>query len=155
MADETEPKEKNVGGRPTRCSLELAEKIGALVVDGASIVAACQVVGIGTDLLSDWKKRPDEPYKGFTSTLRAYFAAAVADAEIKVYKGAKGWQASARWLESMQRDRWCRTERREVDLKTSTSIHISFPDRPGHEAAKETARQVGDMLSEPDDSGKS
>jgi len=150
MADKAESEEKDVGGRPTRCSLELANKLGSLVVGGASIIAACGSTGISPTCLSKWKKRTDEPYVGFISTLKVYFSAAVADAEAKVYGGAKGWQASARWLESMQRDRWCRTERREVEVKSY--IEVSFPDRAGREAAKETAEQVGELLSEPDDS---
>ena len=46
-------------------------------------------------------------------------------------------------------------DRYDVKAGGSLVLDISFPDRPGREAAKDTARQVGEMLSEPDDSGKS
>ena len=45
-------------------------------------------------------------------------------------------------------------DRHEVAVKGHLGVEISFPDRAGREAAKETAKQVGELLSEPDDSHK-
>jgi len=143
--------EKNVGGRPTRCSVALAEKVGGRVVKGENVTAACRAEGITPQRLSDWRKRTDEPYRGFTDTLDRLFAEAVGKAERNVYSGGKGWQASVRWLESMRRDRWQRSERREVKDDRAAKITIPFPDRldrPGREAAKETMDLVDKMLSD-------
>jgi len=117
MADEPKAEAKHAGGRPTICDVALAEEIGERVVKGASIRAACHAAGIGPQRLSDWAKKAaegKEPYTEFTDTLKRCLAEAVVLAEMKIWCGGDGWQASARWLESMQRERWYRMERREV-----------------------------------------
>ena len=136
---------KNKGGRPTRCTLELAEEIGSRVANGASIQAACGAVGIGSDLLSDWRKRDDEPYKGFTRILKRHLADAVAKAEVKVYGGKAGWQASARWLESIQRDRWCRMERQEINVKGTVDLTMAMRDMSDEELGR-LAHATGDEV---------
>jgi len=145
MADQEEAAEKDVGGRPTRCSVALAEKVGGRVVKGESVTAACRAEGITPQRLSEWRKRSDEPYGGFTDTLDRLFAEAVGKAERNVYSGGKGWQASVRWLESMRRDRWQRSERREVSDDRG-KVKCMFPDRPGREAAMEDAKRIDAVL---------
>jgi len=118
MADEPKAEAKHAGGRPTICDVALAEEIGERVVKGASIRAACHAAGIGPQRLSDWAKKAaegKEPYTEFTDTLKRCLAEAVVLAEMKIWCGGDGWQASARWLESMQRERWYRMERRAVE----------------------------------------
>ena len=123
--------EKNKGGRPTRCTLELAEEIGSRVANGASIQAACGAV--------------DEPYKGFTRILKRHLADAVAKAEVKVYGGKAGWQASARWLESIQRDRWCRMERQEINVKGTVDLTMAMRDMSDEELGR-LAHATGDEV---------
>jgi len=129
MPDEPEAEAKHAGGRPTICTVALAEEIGERVVKGASILAACHAAGIAPQRLSDWAKKATEgkePYTEFTDTLKRCLAEAVALAEMKIWCGGDGWQASARWLESMQRERWCRMERREVkDDRTPPALEIN------------------------------
>lgn len=138
---------RNKGGRPTKCTLELAEAIGAMVVRGASIKHAAEAQGVPRSLVYDWMekgKAPDnEPYTGFSDTLRQLLAQAQAEAEIRVYEGRKGWRGAVRWLEAKDPDTWRRTERRDLSHRmTGADITIPFPDivKPGIEGAKAAAR---------------
>jgi len=142
---------RNKGGRPTRCTPELAEALGAMVVRGASIKHAAEAQGVPRSLVYDWMekgKAPDnEPYTGFSDTLRRLLAQAQAEAEIRVYEGRKGWRGAVRWLEAKDPDTWRRTERRDMCHRmTGADITIPFTE-PGREAADAACKALEDALA--------
>ena len=51
---------------------------------------------------------------------------AIANAEQRVYSGESGWQAAAKWLESIYPEQWRRTQRREIS--SQEDIRIAWPD---------------------------
>jgi hypothetical protein len=99
-------------GRPTKCTAALVARLCKAIREGSSLESACGVVGITSRRLRKWRelaRQKVSPYTEFRPALKKAIAAAVGSAEAKVYAGKRGWQSSARWLESMYPKRWLRT----------------------------------------------
>jgi len=104
-------------GPKTLCTPKMVRALSAEIKRGASIKAACGAAGIDSKSLRDWRANAEkgiEPYASIFPPLKKALSAAVGQAEMRVYAGKMGWQASARWLESISPNPWRRTDRREV-----------------------------------------
>lgn len=122
---------KRAGKRKTGLDVgpELAAAIGEKVIAGWSLAAAAEALGVNRTAIYDWlNKGTDgrEPYATFAVNLKRALAEARGKAEENIYRRVDQWQASARWLESMDPKTWRRTERREVTQ--ATDIRIAWPD---------------------------
>ena len=103
-------------GRPgpeTLCTEKVCRSLATEIKKGSSIKAACGARGIEPKSLRDWRAKAEqgvEPYASIFPPLKKALASAMSRAEQRVYAGRKGWQSSARWLESMKPKPWRRTE---------------------------------------------
>ena len=116
-------------GPKARCKPELVLAIAAEIEQGASIEAACGAVGIAKSTLGTWRRKADEgvePYVAILTPLKRALHVAVLTAARQVYAGRTGWQASARWLESMKPDPWRRTEGRELAGAEGKPIEVDI-----------------------------
>jgi len=103
--------------RRLKCSAKLVAEIGRKIVAGASMKSAAGSVGIDYSTLKRWQaweREGKEPFAALCAPLKKARAEAIMKAEQRVYAGKMGWQAAARWLESISPNPWRRTERREV-----------------------------------------
>ena len=71
---------------------------------------------------------------------------AIGNAEQRVYEGKTGWQAAARWLESIYPKQWRRTQRREIS--SQADVWIAWPDlaKSGPGMAARRAAAVDEAL---------
>ena len=144
---------KRAGKRKTGLDVgpELAEAIGEKVIAGWSLAAAAEAMGVNRTAIYNWlDKGTDgrEPYAAFADTLKRALAEARGKAEENIYRRVDQWQASARWLESMDPKTWRRTERREV---TQTSdIRVAWPDLAPEtpDALKRRCASIDEALAE-------
>ena len=72
---------------------------------------------------------------------------AIGNAEQRAYSGESGWQAAARWLESIYPEQWQRSRRREIS--SQVDVRIAWPDlaRPGQAAALRRREAVEKALA--------
>jgi len=115
--------------RRLKCTPEIVAAICRHVLAGASMRSAAGSVGITYTTLKRWQawqREGKEPYASLCAPLKRARAEAIVNAERRVYEGKAGWQASARWLESIEPRTWRRTERREI--AQATDIRIRWPD---------------------------
>ena len=130
---------------------ELAAAIGEKVIAGWSLAAAAEALGVNRTAIYDWlDKGTDgrEPYATFANNLKRALAEARGRAEENIYRRVDQWQASARWLESMDPKTWRRTERREV--AQATDIRVAWPDlcQATPEALKRRCSAIDEALAE-------
>jgi len=110
------PGGKKGDGKPgpkTLCTPAMVRLLAKGIQAGASLEAACGAAGIDAKSLRDWRENAEkgiEPYASILPPLKKAMACAVGQAETRVFAGKMGWQASARWLESMKPAVWRRTE---------------------------------------------
>jgi len=107
---------KTAEGR-LKCSAELVAEISREIVAGASMRSAAGSVGIDYSTLKRWQaweREGREPFAALCAPLKKARAEAIGKAEQRLYAGKVGWQASARWLESMDPKQWRRSERQEL-----------------------------------------
>lgn len=139
-------------GRPkasgTTCDVEIAGTLADRLIRGASLKSACEAEGLPRGTVDGWMRKGEdgetEPYATFRVILKTALGEAKCLAEQRVYDGKGAWQAAARWLESLDRDQWQRSERREVEH--SGRIEIPFPE-PGAASARQ-CREAADQALE-------
>ena len=150
---------KRAGKRKTGLDVgpELATAIGEKVIAGWSLAAAAEALGVNRTAIYDWLdkgKDGREPYATFADNLKKALAEARGKAEENIYRRVEQWQASARWLESMDPQTWRRTERREVSQ--TNDVRVAWPDlaKSGPGMAERRAAAVDEALRGRDGNGK-
>ena len=109
---------RHPGGRPTKLTREVIEKIAELVRAGNYMVTAAAYVGVNRDTLYAWLRRGAAARSGLYREFSDSIGVALAGAEIDPLKliteaGQKEWRALAWRLERRYPDRWGRLERIE------------------------------------------
>jgi len=105
-----------IAERRMKCTPEIVAAICRHVLGGASMRSAAGSVGIDYSTLKRWQaweREGKEPFAALCAPLKKARSEAIVKAEQRVYEGKMGWQAAARWLESISPNPWRRTERRE------------------------------------------
>ena len=143
---------KTKTGRPTICNPEIVAEICRHVLNGVSMKTAAGSVGIDYSTLKRWRawqREGKEPFAALCAPLKVAVAQARGKAEGRVYAGKAGWQASARWLESMDANLWRRTERREITQ--TTDIRVAWPDlaKATPEALARRSAAIDEALKKP------
>jgi hypothetical protein len=90
--------------RPTKLTIEVQDRVVALIRAGNTVQVAAQAAGICRRTFHLWMARDDDPYRAF----RAAVEQARADAEASlVARAARGnWRAAAFLLEQRFPERW-------------------------------------------------
>lgn len=105
MKKENEPtKQKHPGGRPTKYTPEVVNKIVKTIEAGNYAVVAAKCAGIAEDTFYDWLK--NKP--GFSELVKKAESGAERESVDKIRSCQKGWQAHAWWLERKFPERWGR-----------------------------------------------
>lgn len=68
---------------------------------------ACQLAHVDREAITEWMKRPTEPYLTFAQKVRDAEAFAVDAGLTRIKEGATGWQGMAWWLERRHKE-WCK-----------------------------------------------
>jgi len=136
-------------GPKTLCTPAMVRQLAGNIERGMSLEAACGAEGISDGTLRHWRAKAEEgvePYASILAPLKRSMAGAVGQAETRVFAGRMGWQASARWLESMKPDIWRRTERREVNETRDIRVYWADLAKPGKSMAEKRAAAVDEAL---------
>lgn len=123
------------GGRPTKLTPEMAEKVCGLLARGLPLDSVADRCGIAESTLREWRNGEEHE---FSAALKA----AEAKAEDRwlgvVEEGEQGWQSRAWLLERRFRDRWGRHE------KVEHSGAIALPQQLSNAMYAEVAQMRGD-----------
>lgn len=123
-------KHGNVGGRPSKLTMNVVTDILQAIEIGTPLAHAAKAAGVHRDTIYGWLERAkaDEALYAAdgTETLHLQFSDALSKAEghavvralLSVYQGVDKWQASAWWLERRYPD--------EFALKKDTSPPTQF-----------------------------
>jgi hypothetical protein len=161
------------GGRKSKLTPELIEKISQLIQLGNYVKVACAACGISETTYFNWvrdaqrlieqygddpDKWPDELPEHDARLLQFLLSVERADAEAEAYAVGmmrqampKHWQAAATWLERRHSSRWRRRAQVDVDVIDDESMNaereaLENPDavRAMHEALRQEALTAGD-----------
>jgi transposase len=131
-----------MGGRPTKLTPALQDKIVQAIRAGNYMETAAAYAGIHKDTLYAWLKRgarersPHSPYRQFSDAVeKALAEAEVRDVALIAKAAEREWQAAAWRLERKFPDRWGRRER----VQATVTATVSWADL-AREAAIESAR---------------
>jgi hypothetical protein len=100
-----------------KCSTELMAEISRHLLAGASMKSTARSVGIDYSTLKRWlawEGEGKEPFATLCAPLKKARYEAIGNAEQAGYEGKHGWQAKARWLESIYPEQWQRSRRTET-----------------------------------------
>ena len=122
---------KNLGGRPTKLTPPVQQKICEAIRAGNYMETAAAYAGIEKTTLYDWLRRGAREKRGIYHEFGKAVEKALADAETRdvalIAKAAADgqWQASAWRLERRYPDRWGRRERVDAVVKGGlTHAHV-------------------------------
>lgn len=120
---------KNQGGRPTKLTPEVQEKIVQAIRAGAYIETAAAYAGVNKQTLYNWMKRGNQQRSGKYRRFLDAVEKALADAEMRdlliITKAAEvDWKAAAWRLERKFPDRWGRKERVQADVHHSGDLTV-------------------------------
>lgn len=136
----------------TKCTPEIVAEIARRVVAGASLKSAAGSVEIDYSTLKRWRvwqREGKEPFATVCAPLKRALAEARGKAEENIYGRVANWQASARWLESMDAKQWRRTERQIVEQ--TSDIRVAWPDLSPEtpDALKRRCASIDEALRKP------
>jgi hypothetical protein len=103
--------EKELKGRPTKCTPEITDRIVSFIRAGNYAETAVAAAGVHRDSYHEWLRRGatgEEPYKTFSDKLnKAYAESEAIDVQIITRAASDGvWQAAAWKLERRAWKRW-------------------------------------------------
>lgn len=121
--DAKEPKafKKHAGGRPTKLTQELMDRIASYIKAGNYIDVAASACGVPRNTLHRWLKEGNEAKSGIKKEFRVTVENAVAVSQVRdvlvIDKAAQGghWRAAAWRLERKNADHWGRRDIVAVD----------------------------------------
>jgi len=113
-------KGRKTGGRPTKLTPEIQEKIVQVIRAGNYAEVAAAYAGISNKTFYLWKQKgedqPDSAYGEFLHAIKKAEADSEAEAVAQIKLAArdpKNWVAGMTWLERRYQKRWSRTDRQE------------------------------------------
>lgn len=126
MSGQGDAKKKHPGGRPTKLTPELQDRIVQAIRAGAYIETAAAYAGVSKDTLYQWLKRGARSKSGIYRQFSDAVEKALAEAEMRdvmlVGRAAEtNWQAAAWRLERKFPERWGRRDR--VSMEHSGEVH--------------------------------
>lgn len=98
----SKPCAKSKGGRPSKFTPEIQERIFDIVSNGGFYTAAAEGVGISRSTLNDWLNK----HKAFSDTLKKALSNAESASLKDIRDGVERWQSRAWYLERRFRARW-------------------------------------------------
>ncbi len=118
-----ETQTRNRGGRPTKLTPEVQERIVSAIRAGNYAQVAARYAGIGETTYYEWMKRGRAARSGKFAEFQKAIKKAEGEAEVRcvalIHKHMEGnWQAAMTYLERKFPDRWARTNRIKVDLNS-------------------------------------
>ena len=96
---------KHPGGRPTKRTPEIVERIAEAIADGLNDAFVCDLVGIDVQTLIDWRKIPQ-----FSHAIKSAEAARLQIRLRRIESGGDGWQGTAWFVERKYPREWSRPE---------------------------------------------
>ena len=117
-------KTTKTGGRPSKLTDELTEKLCYYISQGNYFDTACKLVGVSFSTFRSWIVKGEEESKGRFFEFSEAIKRAEAEAEAKrvelILKAGKyqDWKANAWYLERKYPERWGKTDRIEANVKT-------------------------------------
>lgn len=118
-----ETRKRHPGGRPTKLTPEVQEKIVSAIRAGNYAQVAARYAGIGETTFYAWMKRGREAKRGKFAEFQKAVKKAESDAEVRcvalMHKHMEtNWTAAMTFLERKFPDRWARTNRITLDLNS-------------------------------------
>ncbi len=110
-----------------KCTPKLMAEISRHLLAGASMKSTAGSVGIDYSTLKRWlawEREGKEPFATLCAPLKKARYRAIASAEQRIYEGKTGWQAAARWLESIDPEQWRRLWTKHCGRLRSTDAHL-------------------------------
>jgi transposase len=99
------------GGRPTKLTPILAERITWLVAHGVTLQAAAVEVGIGRATLHRWLSDERPAYRRFAEAIDRAEAEAEASMVVTLMRKQRtDWRAAYAWLQARHPERWPRRD---------------------------------------------
>jgi hypothetical protein len=144
-----------MGGRPTKLTVDVADRVVELLLAGALLDATAGAVGVSKGTIYAWLERGDRERDDFDAKADASHcefrerveqarAAAEEDAVRAVMAAAKGgdWRAAAWYLERAAPDRWAGPRRSAISTR-DPGAPASAPETGGRPQLRVVNDQVG------------
>jgi DNA-binding XRE family transcriptional regulator len=113
------PKPKHPGGRPTKRTPEVVEKLAKCIAMGLTDDEAASLVGIHRDTLIEWHKDPE-----FSDMVKSAKAQRLAQRLNRVESGELGWQGTAWILERCYQGRFSRPEL-QINQQFNNTVNVN------------------------------
>jgi hypothetical protein len=117
------------GGRPTKLTPEVQERICTLLEQGHYYKVAARGAGIDYDTFREWVKKGNAAKSGMFHEFSCAVKEAVSAAEERLLLMIQldpAWQAKAWILERRHPTRWTRTERKEISGPNGGPIQVDW-----------------------------
>ena len=120
-------KGKKTGGRKTKLTPELQDKIVSAIRAGNYAMVAAEYAGISTTTFYRWLQQGAEAKSGIYKDFRDAVKKAESDAEVRavaiIQKHMEGnWQAAMTYLERKHPNRWGRRDRLRLDVNPKDEL---------------------------------
>ena len=140
-------KGKKTGGRRTKLTPEVQEKVVSAIRAGNYAYVAAEYAGISSATFYSWLQQGNEAKRGVYREFLEAVKKAESEAEVRavaiIQKHMEGnWQAAMTYLERKFPDRWGRKDRLRVDLNPKEALEelLSLPTEELEEAVETAAR---------------
>jgi transposase len=140
-------KDKKTGGRRTKLTPEVHEKIVSAIRAGNYARVAAEYAGVGERTFYRWLQRGQEAQRGIYRQFWQAVKKAEREAEVRavaiIQKHMEdNWQAAMTYLERKYPDRWGRRDRLRVDLNPKEALEdlLSLTAEELEEAVETAAR---------------
>jgi len=142
-----------MGGRKTKLTPEMQERICRILREGNTRRTAAALVGIDEETFRRWMylgERGREPYRAFYAAVKNAEEEAVQSRIAVIQKAAQdgNWQAAAWWLERKFPAEWGRIDRVQAEItgKDGGPLQVSRVDGLSEAEMRELLRQALESL---------
>ena len=123
------------GGRPSKLTPEVKDKLVKAIAAGNYYEAACQFAGIDYRTFRNWMVAGEEAKSGEYFQFFQSIKKAEAQAEIRMVQEwqkhvPNNWQAIATFMERRYPDRWGKRDRQDINLQGELGIKIVDDVKP-------------------------
>lgn len=139
---------RDVGGRPSKFTNDLLEKLAEAIASGMPDKFACERVGITEDTLGDWRR--SKP--GFSVYLDAARAERMLKRINRIDVGETGWQGTAWILERRWGEHFARPEL-QINMSVNATVEHTvnmIPEAELHRMLELTRDVEATVVVEPD-----
>ena len=140
-------KGRKTGGRRTKLTPEVREKIVSAIRAGNYAYVAAEYAGIGTSTFYHWLQKGNEAKQGIYREFLEAIKKAESEAEVRAVaivqqSMGQNWQAAMTFLERKFPDRWGRKDRLRVDINPKEALEelLSLSADELEEAVQAAAR---------------